>query len=329
MGNLFARLWASLANPFRGRDEDTGFTRNEKILVVVVAYLMGIGLWFMVNMDGEYSLTIRVPVQLGEIPSDRALANPIPDAVDVTVTGNGWKLLNVYNSPPALLLDVRQEEVDVLAATRVLFGTYDGLAVQRTSPFVLSVRLEDRIRVKVPVDPRLDIAFRNRYDQVGEPRLFPDSIWIEGARSRLDTIRSWPTESEFIEDVREDLDLTLGLATPPEILMLSHASVRMEVSVSEYTEGEVRVPVRVRGEPRGQSVVFTPAQVTVRFDVPISEYGRSQTQPLFAAYVSYSATMRDSTGFVIPQIERVEQNLNLRLRSVLPRSVGYYHVMTD
>src|SRR5690606_12940402 len=129
--------------------------------------------------------------------------------------------------------------------------------VQRTSPFSLSVRLEERVRVTVPVEARLDIAYRNRFERVGPIRLFPDSVQVEGARSIVDTIRSWPTVVESINGVREDLDLTLDLVPPSEILSVSQASVRVEVTVSEYTEGEVRVPVRVRGEPRGRTVVFT------------------------------------------------------------------------
>lgn len=283
----------------------------------------------MVNMDREFTHTVKLPVVLGELPEGQALLQTIPETVQVTLNGTGWKLMSLAKNLPTMVLDVRQSEVDVLSATRDLIGLADALSVVRVQPFLLTVRLDERVIKKVPVQSRLNIEFRNRYGQVGPVRLFPDSVQIAGAKSLLDTVRSWPTIVSDIDGVRESLDLTLALQAAPYILQLSHNEVRIEADVAEYTEGETRIPIRVRGQPRNQGVVFSPTSVVVKYDVPIDEYSRSLSQVLFTAYVPYASIRGDSTGFVIPQIERTESALHLRIRSHQPRTVSYYHIVAE
>jgi len=331
---LFLRLWSwdrvkSWFTPTPASESRSTFTKREKVMVVGVAYLLAVGLWFMVNMDREFTYTFKLPVVLGELPEGQALLQTIPETVQVTVNGTGWNLMSLAGDLPTIVLDVRRAEVDVLAAARDLIGSADALTVVRVQPFLLNVRLDERITKRVPVESRLSIEFRNRYDQVGLTRLFPDSIDIAGAKAILDTIRSWPTKVSDIDGVREALDLTLALQDAPYIIQLSQNQVRIEADVAEYTEGEARIPIRVRGQPRNQDVVFSPASVVVKYDVPIDEYSRSLSQVLFTAYVPYVTARGDSTGFVIPQIERTESALHIRIRSHQPRTVSYYHIVTE
>jgi YbbR domain-containing protein len=331
---LFLRLWSwdritSWLSPTPPGESRSTFTKREKVMVVGVAYLLAVGLWFMVNMDREFTYTFKLPVVLGELPENQALLQTIPESVQVTVNGTGWNLMSLAGDLPTIVLDVRRAEVDVLTAVRDLIGSVNSLTVVRVQPFLLTVRLDERITKRVPVTSNLSIEFRNRYAQVGPTRLFPDSIDVAGAKAILDTIRSWPTKVSDIDGVRESLDLTLALKDAPYILQLSHNQVRIEADVAEYTEGEARIPIRVRGQPRHQDVVFSPASVVVKYDVPIDEYSRSLSQVLFTAYVPYMTTRGDSTGFVIPQIERAESALNIRIRSHQPRTVSYYHIVKE
>lgn len=314
--------------PSQTNDDSGTFTKREKVMVLGVAYVLAVGLWFMVNMDREFTITTNLPVVLGELSEGKALRQPIPTSVQVTLNGPGWDLMSAYGNLPNLVLDVRQEEVDVLASARDLL-TGGGVNVLRVQPFMLTIRIDERITKRVPIEPRLQIDFRNRYDLVGPIRLFPDSVDISGAKSVLDTIRSWPTRRDDISGVRDAMDLTLALVEPSYIMQVSHPSVRIEADVAEYTEGEVRIPIRTRGQPRNRDVVYSPTFVTVKYDVPIDEYTRSLGQVLFAAYVSYTMATRDSTGFVVPQIERTESSLNIRIRSFQPRTVSYYHIVAE
>jgi hypothetical protein len=331
---LFPKSWSwdrikSWVTPTPASESRSTFTKREKVMVVGVAYLLAIGLWFMVNMDREFTTTFTLPVVLGELAEGQSLQQPIPESVQVTVNGTGWNLMSLAGDLPTIVLDVRRAEVDVLAAARDLIGSADALTVVRVQPFVLTVRLDERITKRVPVESKLAIEFRNRYGQVGPARLFPDSVDIAGARSIVDTIRSWPTIAREIDGVREALDLTLPLQDAPYILQLSHNQVRIEADVAEYTEGEARVPIRVRGQPRNRDLEFSPTSVVVKYDVPIDEYSRSLSQVLFSAYVPYAMAASDSTGFVIPQIERTESALHIRIRSHQPRTVSYYHVVNE
>lgn len=310
-------------------EHQSTFSTTEKVIVFIFAYIIAIGLWLMVNLDRDFNLNLRLALVTGDIDSDMALVSTIPDYVNVSVTGEGWKLLNLYGNPPVIPVHMEDSNIDLTEQVRNIIGGYQNIFVTRVQPSILNVSLEQRISKTVPVEFRSDLTFARQFNAIGDPKIEPDSVTVTGAMSRIESVEIWPTVELRRENVRETLDLDVALESPHAVIQLDHDMVRVTIEIAEFTEGELRIPVRVRGMPVGRNVIFNPSSITVRYDVPIDKYQESQDLNPFVAYVDYVDLLNDTTGQAFPEIVNVTEFPNLRIKSTQPRSVAYFIVVTN
>jgi YbbR domain-containing protein len=312
-----------------GANEDEArFLRREKIVVFIGAYIMAISLWFIVNLSGSFSINLNIPIEAGNIPEDVALTENLPEFVQVTISGDGWQLLNLYNDPPAVVINIEESEINLFDQVRQRLSYLQDVDIAKVQPLILSVNLEPKISKKVPVKINTDLQFQNRYGLVGEPTYAPDSITVTGAESKITGIDQWEVRDTLkLTEIRNDISTRLALKGSEGVIELSEEEITFRAKVSEFTEGETTVYIRTRGLPRGQNVNYNPSSVTIKFDVPIEQYSDAiQTQP-YDVYVPYSKILEDDTGFVTPDVEQVAENYELRLRSFQPKAVAYFTVL--
>jgi YbbR domain-containing protein len=280
----------------------------------------------MVNLSVDYNLNIDLPIQLGTVPSDKALANDLPEKASVSITAEGWKLINLYSNPPSINVDVTNESVNLREQVQQQMNTF-GVEFQTVQPLILNVQLEDRISKKVPVESKVNVSFKDQYDFLESPEVQPDSITVNGAVSLVQNIEFWPTDSVHINNVSKNLSRAISLEPPGELISLSQDQVIYNASVTQYTEGEVKVNIYTRNLPQDRVISYSPVSLSVKYDVPIDEYAQVQDKNPFEAYVNYSQILQDSTGFVTPQIEQMGNNYHIKLRSFQPRRVAYFIVL--
>lgn len=323
----FLTAWNGFFNKSdEGELSDAG---REKIIVFLVAFVLALCLWLMVNLSRDYNLNINLPITLGNVPPDQALAEKLPNFATVSITGEGWKLINIYNNPPQIYVDVTQQEVSLYDQVRQQMNAVPNLNVLKVQPLFLSLELEEKVSKKVSVRSNIEVSFTDQYGFVEEPRLSPDSVTVTGAASLVEDISYWETDSVEVTDVNNQISVSIPLKQPDSLLSLSTDEVNYRADVSQYTEGEARVYIMSRDMPEGRSVSFSPSSITVKYNVPINEYAEVQSllNP-FTAYVSYNHIRRDSTGFVTPQIERTAgNNYHYEIRSFQPREVAYFMVV--
>ncbi|WP_421773598.1 YbbR-like domain-containing protein [Gracilimonas sp.] len=304
------------------------FIRREKVIVFVGAYIMAISLWFIVNLSGSFNITINIPVEPGNVPENMALTEDLPEFVQVSVSGDGWQLLNLYNDPPTVVINIEESEINLFDQVRQRLSYLQEIDVAKVQPLLLSVNMEPKISKKVPVKINTDLNFQTRFGLVGEPMYSPDSITVTGAQSRIEDITEWEVQDTLrLGGIREDISATLPLEDAIGVVELSETEITYNANVSEFTEGETTVYIRTRGLPRGQNVNYNPSSVTIRFDVPIEQYAEVEKIRPYEVYVPYAKILEDSTGFVTPDIEQTAEQFELRLRSFQPKAVAYFTVL--
>ncbi|MCR9133833.1 MAG: hypothetical protein NXI08_14735 [bacterium] len=331
--NIILERLKSLLNANRiapNTDLDSRAARRERIAVYIVAFLMALSLWFIVNLNNDYRITINIPVETGEIPEEMALVDGLPEFLQVEVSGDGWKLVSLYNNPPEIPIDVVEGEVNLFDQVRQRFNVEQDVNVIKVQPLIIDIALEPKISKKIPIRLATDLSFVDRYGLVSEPAFKPDSLTITGAASQIEEINEWIIEDTlFLENVREDVDQLVSVSSTDPLLEVDVDEIRFSANVSEFTEGEVSVYIRTRGLPRGSIINYNPSIVTIRFDVPIEQYAEVQRQRPYEVYVPYQEILEDSTGFVTPDIELVATQYNIKLRSFQPKAVAYFSVLDD
>lgn len=309
-------------------ESEARFLRRERVIVFVAAYIMAICLWFIVNLSGSFSININIPVEPGNIPESMALTEDLPEFVQVGISGDGWQLLNLYNDPPTVVINIEESEINLFDQVRQRLSYLQDIDIAKVQPLLLSVNMEPKVSKRVPVKINTDITFQNRYGLVGEPVFSPDSITITGAQSKISDITEWEVQDTLrLTDVREDISTTLALEDSEGVIELSETEITYEANVSEFTEGETTVYIRTRGLPRGQNVNFNPSSVTIKFDVPIEQFAEVEKLRPYEVFVPYSKILEDETGFVTPDVEQTAEQFELRLRSFQPKAVAYFTVL--
>ncbi|RNC83761.1 MAG: hypothetical protein ED557_08260 [Balneola sp.] len=314
--------------PPGGNEEDARAARRERVAVFVVAYIMAMSLWFIVNLNGDYNININVPIETGSIPDDMALIEDLPEFVQVEVTGDGWKLVNLFNNPPSVLVDITEGEVNLFDQVRQRFTVEQDVSVLKVQPFVVNIALEPKISKRIPIRLNTDIEFMNRYGLIEEPILQPDSLTITGAVSQVADISEWViTDTLTLRNVRDDISSIIPINQQNPLIVPSIEEITYTANVSEFTEGETSVYIRTRGLPRGQVINYNPSAVRIRFDVPLERFAEVQNIQPYEVYVPYSEIQEDSTGFVTPDIELIATQYQIRLRSFQPKAVAYFSVL--
>src|SRR5699024_10438893 len=193
---------------------------KEKTIAFLITIVLAFSLWIIVNLNRDYTLNIDIPVVLGQITTDKALAEELPQQVTASISGEGWSLLNVYKNPPSVFVDVSEQEVNLFEQVRRQLSSISNVTVQKVNPLTLQLNLEARQSKKVPVVSNVQINFSGQYDFLGSPHLSPDSITVFGAASIIESINQWPTDTVEFNDVESGFTANIALKGAGPLLEL-------------------------------------------------------------------------------------------------------------
>lgn len=310
-------------------DPDMYAENREKIVAFGIALFISLCLWFIVNLSRDFNVTLQVPIQIANVPNDQIVSSEVPETATVNLSGEGWNIISVYNNPPRVLLTVQDGTVNLADQMRNQISAFSDLNIIQVQPTQLTVETERKATKVVPVANNVRLNMQEQFGLMSQPEITPDSITISGAESKLETISQWQTAEIVIDNVNSNIEQTVELQTPPAGLSLSPEVVNFEAQVTEFTEAEIRVPIRTRNLPAGMAVTYNPSSVLVRFDVPLEQYSEIQGARPFRAYVDYTVIEQDSSGRVAPEIEVVETDYFIRLRSFQPPRVAYFRIVPE
>lgn len=309
-------------------DSDNFFGR-EKVLAFGLSLLFALCLWFIVNMSRDFTVTINVPIELVNLPEDQAVSSEVPESASISLSGEGWNLIPLYNNPPVLSLSAESRQINLFEQVRNRVGYFSNMNVLQVDPITLTIETENRASKKVPLRPRVDLTLQERFDIIGQPQLTPDSVTLTGAESKITDITEWETENVEFSDVHRSIEASLKVAAPSSGVLVEPEQIQYTLNVAEFTEVEMRVPVRTRNLPPGQAITYNPSTVTVKYDVPIDQYNDVKETRPFLVYVDYSTIVIDSTGIVTPEVEKASSAFDVRLRSFQPSRVSYFNILPE
>jgi len=310
--------------------DSPSFERKEKATAFGIAFLIALGLWFVVNLNRDFNVTLELPLQVNSIDDDMIISSDVPDTILVGVSGEGWNLISIYNNPPKVLLNSQTDnEINITEQIRNQTTALNELNILQVEPSFITIETEQKDEKMIPLINRVIINPREQYGVIGESVLTPDSVRVTGARSLLKTISGWPTREISLNDVNDNISRDIPLSESENGLIISPSTATLSANIAEFTEAEVRVPIRTRNLPSGEAVTFNPSFVTVLFDVPIEQYSMVEGTRPFIAYVDYSVLQQDDTGRISPRIEVQDADYHLRLRTFQPPRVSYFMVVSD
>jgi hypothetical protein len=293
-----------------------GSGNDRDVVIFGFFLLLSFVFWYLNSLEKDVEYSIRYPVRYVNLPEDRVLADDLPLRLELYLKGPGYSVLKLKmagNRSP-VILDISSVNYRRVPGSRALnyYVVTSGLIPKlrnqlRTECDITSVKPDtlffafDRIVTRqIIVDPDVDVSTDRQYMVKGSYQVEPDTIVITGPKLILDTLKAVRTKPVKMRGMRESITRSVSLMVP-EKCILSEKKVLVTVSVEQFTEAEVKVPVRIINSPDSINLRIFPDVVTVKGLVAIGDYKKFEQVPfeviLDAAKADLKSAEKLSLGF--------------------------------
>jgi YbbR domain-containing protein len=184
----------------------------ENWILKLISLIFALILWFFVMGERRLEIGFQVPLELENVPSGLMVANEVPSAIDVRISGPRTLLMNLQPDDIRISIDLVDLPPGVTSFKRLeeRLNLPSALKVTRLFPSFVDVKLE-RIKEKtVPVRPVFAGTPAAGY-QIGDIQVSPLLVTVEGAESEIRDLAEVPTEAINIEGNRENFTINVPL----------------------------------------------------------------------------------------------------------------------
>ena len=300
---------------------------EKKTHVIVASVILSILVWLSVSMNDEYSVALRIPFVVSNLPDGMALANAVPRTILVRVHGTGWQIasssLSTNSSISIDASNLNSRKV-VLTSRELGYSVNLGSSADVVSfaPDTVTVTMDSLAAKRVPVSTtRIEIVPRNGFTTVGEPEILPDSVTISGAKSILSRINSWQTMPRKFRNVINSIDKNIPLSDTLERLVhVDSREVNVKVTIEQIAENTYKaIPVRILNNADSVDVLLLPPSVDLTVRGGISTM-TDLTPDSFVVTVDYADLVGLASSHIRPDVKVPPF---LQLISVQPDSLEF------
>lgn len=253
----------------------------------VLAVLLAAVLWLTVAGEHIVERTLRVPLELSNVPSQLEIVGDPPMTVDVRVRGSSALLSRMDPGDVVALLDLEGAR----AGSRLFHLRIDqvrgpyGVEVAQITPATIALELEKSGRRSVPVTAAVEGDPAPGY-VIGRATATPATVDVIGPVSRLRDLASATTEPVSVAGQRANVTDVVTIGVSDTALRLAEnqtATVTVEVLPAPVERDFGGVPVRWRNLGAGLSARIQPSvtRVTIRGRLPALDGVRAETIDAF------------------------------------------------
>jgi len=237
-----------------------------KVLAVLLASL----LWLTVAGEHVVERTMRVPLELRNVPEQIEIVGDPPMTVDVRVRGSSAMLGRMDPGDVVAILDLqgaRSGSRLFHLRTDEVKGPY-GVEIAQITPSTVALELEKSGRRSVPVIPALDGDPAPGF-VTGRSTVTPAMVEVLGPESRLRALTSATTEPVSVAGQRASISDVVTIGVSDSALRLAEAqtaTVAVEILPAPVEHDFTGVPIRSRNLGAGLTARVQPTvtRVTVR-----------------------------------------------------------------
>ncbi len=243
--------------------------------VVVLSFLGATVFWFFSALGKNYDSRINYPIKFVFDSDSLVAVNPLPEYVDVDVSGGGWDLFKEtfwFGSDPIIF------ELDNPAAIRYLTRpTILPIVSDQLDEYRINFLFTDTLFIDIDrkiskyINLQIDsaqISMDEDFRMISSIELIPDTAIIYGPTSFIDTLGSDFIIQLDAESIDKDFDRFVKLGLPEALGIYSDPpTVNVKFEVSSFDRLELETAVEMQNFPEDSSVFITDPKVTVHFVV--------------------------------------------------------------
>lgn len=230
---------------------------------------MALLLWFHVITDRSYEFTFSCPLKVVNIPDNLIIYEEVPREVNFLVKGKGKTILKLFLSQrEELKIDGSKftaREINYQIKPEEISLPTENLEVQEiTFPERFNIKLDYFRKKKVKVIPRIVINPDVDFLFLGDVKIQPQEVVVEGPRRFVRTISSVLTESKVIEEVKEPVSESVDLIPPDGFnVRCEPKKVNFFANVQQGVKREMMVKIANLDSTSGKNIIINPDHVNL------------------------------------------------------------------
>jgi len=241
--------------------------------------------WLLTALSKEYNTRLTIPLVYTELAGFFVLTEDPPSYIEVEVRGTGFELLgeqwSLNNSPIQINLNTAKasSRPDQFAVstnklrTKVIRTLDQNLNLRYISPDTLYFKTESRYGKHLPLQAKLELNFSPGFKLRSPVQLNPDSIWISGPASFIDTVSAVTTKPLQLNNLKDSVSRRIGIEPyQVEGIKVEPKEVSVFVPVEKFTEKELNLRLKVSNEMDDRTIRCYPREVKVVFLVPLTKF---------------------------------------------------------
>jgi YbbR domain-containing protein len=288
-------------------------TRERAVLMVCIG--IALCFWVLNRLSTKFRKT--TPIQLEYFtPMGKALRMTPPQYANVSWQGTGWDLLT--GSEPRIALTVEADSIQTFYL-RTIAAQQLGTDVFSVSPEQITVEIEDITTKSVAVEAVTALSFWKGFDLADDIQFTPSVIAVEGAKSVLENLNSLKTDTLRFQKLQDTVLTTIKLAPIP-ILKFGKNEVSAQISVEQFTEKSLFVPLTIRNAP--QRLQIFPNKIKLDCTVALSRYASLSGENFTAVVDLKNVDVKSKNNTVA--IVLLQQPSFVRNVKFSPQSVEFY-----
>lgn len=259
------------------------FLKNKDVFVFTIFLLISTSFWFFNALRDKYVTDFVFSLRLVNVPADEILLNSNTQKINVQVRSTGYSLLRQYisNSFVPINYDVAKlhrssKSGKAYLLSRDQFNVIKeqllvGIDLLKISPDTIFISLEPKEEKLVPIKLLGETTFQKQYALSGDIYFTPESVYVTGQKSLIDTLSVVYTVNQKSTDLADTLNKVVDLE-PKNGLTYSTDKVQLTIPVEPFSERTFSIPIEVVNMPDSLRLKIFPPDVNVTFRAGLSRF---------------------------------------------------------
>ncbi len=231
-------------------------------------------LWYFVVGEDKVDMTVRIPVEIVNLPHDLVISNQFKKELEVTVSGPRGLIRGISRQDVSRSVDLSK----AAPGTEVIHNELDsirfprGIRVLRIQPANIILLLDRLIQKKLTIKYITRGSPAKNYEVISI-LLDPPSITLTGPQALLGNEEFLTTIPIDISDLNGPSLRQVGLDLKSSIAdLIGESVVTARISIKEKTAKKniSSVPVKLTQTNEGFTYILSPKTVKVQAEIPLS-----------------------------------------------------------
>lgn len=278
------------------------------ISFLIISFLI----WLLITFSKEYTAVISYPINYQNIAQNKLLQETPLKVIDISIRASGFKILreklwskninleasnlNKHSTSKFYLLPKNQ-------FTKIQRQLISGVKLQEIYQDTIYLNLGVLASKKVKIIPDLEIKYHIGYDLLDKISINPDSVFISGPESQLDTIKNLHLKRVVLNDLKSDFNNIVPIIIPENEnnLKTNISEVSVSGKVDKFTEGTLQIPFEIKNLPENTNLTILTEDVKIVFVVALSNFAKV-SEASFKVECDYEMSEKNNLRYLIPKI---------------------------